>query len=218
MLASVVDVRSNKGEFRLRAVRPEHSESFAERHDTNVSMCLRSILGSERALTAPRLSPNCILFGWIRADFRSVVAHWSSWADCIHMIRQRHPSVAVILITGIHRGPAPCFAAVRTCQGTLEEAGLEIPSWRTLADTLSQREDGTEPAEPKVGWQHRATRCLEDQHLRVQLWPTLTDPVRVLMRSQCGPLASAALTALPTSPHDQTGSTTIPHVVVSTPP
>ena len=128
-----------------------------------------------------------------------MAAHWSSWADCIHMIRQRHPSVAETLITGIHRGPAPCFAAVRTCQGTLEEAGLEIPSWRTLADTPPQREDGAEPAEPKVGWQHRATRCLEDQHLRVQLWPTLTDPVRTLMRSQCGPLASAALTVLPTS-------------------
>ena len=54
---------------------------------------------------------------------------------------------------------------------------MEIPSWRTLADTPPQREDGAEPAEPKVGWQHRATRCLEDQHLRVQLWPTLTDPV-----------------------------------------
>ena len=57
----------------------------------------------------------------------------------IHMIKQRHPSVADTLITGIHRCPAPCFAAVRNCQGTLEEGG----------------------------WQHRATRCLEEQHLRV---------------------------------------------------
>ena len=168
-------------------------------------------------LTAPRLSPNCHSplggLGLTSAVRSRVAAHWSSWADCIHMIRQRHPSVAETLITGIHRGPAPCFAAVRTCQGTLEEAGLEIPSWRTLAGAPPQREEGAEPAEPKVEWQHRATRCLEDQHLRVQLWPTLTDPVRALMRSQ---LASA-LTALPTSRANQTGPTTIPHVVVSTP-
>ena len=83
--------------------------------------------------TAPRLSPNC----------RSrVAAYWSSWADCIHMIKQRHPSVADTLITGIYCGPVPCFAPVRNCQGTLEEAGLEIPSWRTLADTPPEREVG----------------------------------------------------------------------------
>ena len=168
-------------------------------------MCLRSILGSERAPDSTRAISQLPFslggLGLTSAVRSRVAAHWSSWADCIHMIRQRHPSVAETLITGIHRGPAPCLAAVRTCQGTLEEAGLEIPSWRTLADTPPQREGGAEPAEPKVGWQHRATRCLEDQHLRVQLWPTLTDPVRalMLMRSQCGPLASAALTALPTS-------------------
>ena len=166
-------------------------------------MCLRSILGSERAPDSTRAISQLPFslggLGLTSAVRSRVAAHWSSWADCIHMIRQRHPSVAETLITGIHRGPTPCFAPVRTCQGTLEEAGLEIPSWRTLADTPPQREDGAEPAEPKVEWQHRATRCLEDQHLRVQLWPTLTNPVRALMRSQCGPLASAALTALPTN-------------------
>ena len=116
-------------------------------------------------LTAPGLSPNCHSpwggLGLTSAVRSRVAAHWSSWADCIHMIRQRHLSVAETLITGIHRGPAPCFAAVRSRQGTLEEVGL-IPSWRTLVDTPPQREDA-EPAEPKVGWQHRATRCLEDQ-------------------------------------------------------
>ena len=101
-----------------------------------------------------------------------------------------HLSVADILITSIHRSPVLFLAAVRNFQGTLEEAGLEIPSCRTLGDTPLQRKDGAEPPE---------TQCLEEQHFRVQLWPTLTDPVRALMRSQCGPLASAALTALPTS-------------------
>ena len=35
--------------FWLRAVRPEHTEVFAERHDSNVWRCLRNIFGSERA-------------------------------------------------------------------------------------------------------------------------------------------------------------------------
>ena len=38
-----------------------------------------------------------------------------------------------------------------------------VPSW-SLADTPSQREDGAEPSVPMVGWRHRATRCLENQH------------------------------------------------------
>ena len=141
--------------FWLRAVRPELSESFAERHDTNVWMCLRSILGSERAPDNTRAISQLPLslggLGLTSAVRSRVAAHWCSWADCIHMIRQRHPSVAETLITGIHRRPAPCFAAVRTCQGTLEEAGLEIPSWRTLADTPPQREGGADPLSPRWG-------------------------------------------------------------------
>ena len=54
-----------------------------------------------------------------------VAAHWSSWADCVHMIKQRHPKLAETLIMGIHRDPSPCFVAVRHCQGLLEARELQ---------------------------------------------------------------------------------------------
>ena len=44
-------------------------------------------------------------------------------------------------------------------------------------------------------------------------WAELSQPVKALWRSQRGPLASVALTALPTS--RATGSNPIPHLVVS---
>ena len=168
---------ATRANFWLRAVCPEHTESFAARHDDHVWGGL-SLMSAVRS---------------------RVAAHWSSWADCIHMIKQRHPEVAETLIMGIHRDPSPCFVAVRHCQGLLEGAGLDVPSWRSLANTPPVLDPEADPTEPKRGWQHRAARCLEERHLRRQVWPTLSDPARALVRSQQGPLASAALTALPTS-------------------
>ena len=74
--------------------------------------------------------------------------------------------------------PSAGFCSNQDCQGTLEEARSERNWVRNL----------------RVG---NFTRH-EEQHLRMQLWPTLSDPVRALMGSRCGPLAPAALTALPT--------------------
>ena len=82
-----------------------------------------------------------------------MAAHFSSWADCVNMIKQRHPQVAETLIMGIRQDP-PCFAAVRHCQGLLEGAGLDVPSWRSLADTPPVLEPEADPTEPKRGWQH----------------------------------------------------------------
>ena len=143
------------------AVRPEHVCS----HDTNVWM-----------------SP---FHSGIRAGSRADSAVRSR---SVHMIRQRHPSVAESLIR--HPPRPSTVLRVWICWGTLDEAGLEIPSWRTLADAPPQREDGAEPAEPKVGWQHRS-------------WPTLaavSEWVWVLVRLDCpspGP-PKISLSFLPT--------------------
>ena len=49
------------------------------------------------------------------------------------------------------------------------------------------------------GWQRMAVRQVEQKFIHEEVWPTLDDPRRALLRSQRGPLASAPLTALPTS-------------------
>ena len=38
-------------------------------------------------------------------------AHWASWADCLRMVRKRHPSVADTMVLGLERDPAPKFAS-----------------------------------------------------------------------------------------------------------
>ena len=71
-------------------------------------------------------------------------------ADCVHMIKQRHPEVAEIMLTGIDQEVAPCFQAVRDPAGTLREAGLATPTWRVLADTPPVRDLQAKPAEPLI--------------------------------------------------------------------
>ena len=79
------------------------------------------------------------------------------------------------------------------------DAGLVVPPWDELADTPPRREEEPEPSQPKMGWQQRASRKLEAKFIHDSVWPALDDSARALIRSQRGPLASAPLTALPTS-------------------
>ena len=95
--------------------------------------------------------------------------------------------------------PFAMFCCCEALSRAVGRSGLDVPSRRSFADTPPVLEPEADPTEPKRGWQHRAARCLEERHLRRQVWPTLTDPTRAFLRSQQGPLASAALTALPTS-------------------
>ena len=184
---------ATRSNFWLRMVRPDQVQNFAERHDLNVWRCLQALLGIEGAPDLARMLSNLPLsrggLGLSCAARSTVAAHWSSWADCVHMIKQRHPEVAEIMLTGIDHEVAPCFQAVRDCADTLREAGLVMPTWRVLADTPPTRDLQAEPAEPQFGWQHRAASCLEEQFLTT-LWPTFTDAQKALLRSQRGPLAS----------------------------
>ena len=100
---------------------------------------------------------------------------------------------------GLDRDAAPCLAAVRQCREVLAEANFHPPSWRDLAVVVPERAEEVEPNQPKFGWQQHASRSLETKFLNERVWPQMTDAARALLRSQRGPLASAAVTALPTT-------------------
>ena len=118
MLALALDVRVNKSEFLVarclsRAIPPVR----------RMSRCSRVVLsaghlGDTRG-TRSRADhcefPNVHGRTWSR-----VAAFWSSWADCIMMIKDRHPVVANVVIDGIARDPAPCLHAVRRCEETAQ--------------------------------------------------------------------------------------------------
>ena len=70
------------------------------------------------------------------------------------MVRQRHSAVADTMMSGLAKGPARCFEAVRRCAHSLTDAGFESPSWTDLANSQEVVfAQDPEPHEPKVGWQ-----------------------------------------------------------------
>ena len=103
------------------------------------------------------------------------------------------------MIRHLEEGTAPCFQAVRQCKDSLTAAGLVVPSWTELSLTPPEGLEDPEPNQPRHGWQQQATRKLEEGFSTNVVWPRLNDSRRALLRSQHGLLASAALTALPTS-------------------
>ena len=120
-------------------------------------------------------------------------AYFASWADSLRMVRKRHSIIAESMIRHLEVGGVPCFQAARQCREVVEEASLVLPSWTELSHSLPEAEP--EPNQPQHSWQQKATRQLET---RFVTWCGLVCRTRrALLRSQHGPLASAALTALP---------------------
>ena len=55
----------------------------------------------------------------------------------------------------------------------VEDAGLEVPSWRELVETPAARVEDTKPGQPKYG-----TRMVEQSFVHTQVWPGLNGPTR----------------------------------------
>ena len=155
-VALVAHVCIHLGEL-LGESRPDLTDTFAEHHDDNVWTCMRTILGTPAAPDLARVISTLSLsaggLGLASAQRSRGGARWASWADCIRMVKERHPTIAEMMITHMADGTAPCFEAVRACQQSLVTAGLEIPSWRELAETPPARVAEPEPNQPKFGWQ-----------------------------------------------------------------
>ena len=92
----------------------------------------------------------------------------TSWADCIAMVRARHPDVATLIIQRMRdpTGP-PTVSAQTVAQQLIGVEGVEPLSWAALEK--GQRPPRREPEdfEPGVcrhGWQHEAASRVERQH------------------------------------------------------
>ena len=194
---------STRANFWLRTVEPELTERFAERHDASVWRCLNNILGTPSAPDGAQVIATFSLsaggLGLSSAHRVRSAASFASWADSLRMVRKRHPIIAESMIRHLEVGGVPCFQAARHCREVVEEAGLVLPSWTELSLSPPPAEAEPEPNQPQHSWQQKATRQLETRFVSDVVWPGLSDARRALLRSQHGPLASAALTALPSS-------------------
>ena len=79
-------------------------------------------------------------FGLCSTVRTSKAAHWASWADCLPMIRERHPQVVNIMVEQLDRPQTRCFAAVSSALRDLEGVGgFAPPSWREGGDGIQTR-------------------------------------------------------------------------------
>ena len=109
------------------------------------------------------------------------VAHWGSWADCLEMIKQRHPGSVEEIINGVVVGRQHSAMGSTCAEGLRPQTG----------------DAERESCQASHGWQKYAAQTVHEYHRDHVLWPRLSPDQRALVRSQSGPLASVPFTALP---------------------
>ena len=121
-------------------------------------------------------------------------AHWGSWADCLEMIKQRHPGSAEDIIHGMAVGLGH-MKVVEESGARLREMGVITPPWEALAEGLRPQTSDAErePCQVSHGWQKYAAQTVHEHHRDHVLWPRLSPDQRALVRSQSGPLAFRAI-------------------------
>ena len=91
-----------RANYLLRTVQPEFTASFAKRHDKDFWTCLCDILQIDGArsnvVSSASLPPSLGGVGLASACRIREAANWASWADCLEMVRNRHPSIATAMI------------------------------------------------------------------------------------------------------------------------
>ena len=82
-------------------------------------------------------------------------ARWASWADCIGIIHQRHPTVARTIIEAIESNNASHTVQGVVCSmESLRAVGFTIPSWEELILAENQNRvlvEEEDPSQPRFG-------------------------------------------------------------------
>ena len=187
---------ATRANFWLRNVQPAQTFWYAQQHDDNVWDCFSRLTGFSHESLEARLTSSVPLgkggLGLLSAVSIREAAHWASWADILPMVHRRHPEVARMMVSGLARGAASCFTAVRGCVQSLVDVGFEPPEWESLlVDARPQFEEEEDPTQPKIGWQKKGVSQVEGR--------PLSEPERALWRSHSGPVASVVFVALPTT-------------------
>ena len=124
----------------IRVVRPEQSLRFARCHDEGLWRCMCNLLELPRDCVFPVVKDSCTLplvlggLGLRSATTTREPAFWVSWADALHMIHQRNPTIADEVVEGLVRaGGSPNLTEGRNAANNLRGVhGFEPPSWDQL--------------------------------------------------------------------------------------
>ena len=174
-----------KATYLLRVLPPTLVRRFAEDHDDGcgvVSVSCWVSLPTRATLfgPVPQFPSSLEGLGLRRSPVRtSESTYLASWADCLPMMRERHPEVAREFMTRLEAGvETQCWALPRHLPATWH------PRVRaTLIARPPPREpDDYEPGAQRLGWQHEASSRVELQFRELQLMPGLSEGDRALMR------------------------------------
>ena len=126
-----------RANYTLSVVHPELTMSFAARHDASLRRCLSQLLGvapANMCWDLARLPLSLGGLGLRSATLLSRPAFWASWADCLEMIHQRHPTVCARVVDALHtQHPSVHLAGVRASGEHFPATGFRAPSWQELA-------------------------------------------------------------------------------------
>ena len=189
-----------------RVVEPGATQEFSTRNDAALWNCLCQIMQIPTAqpddVRETASTPMKLCGLWLRSARRiSEAAYWASWADCLPMIQQRPPRIAALFVAQLSGQPHTTFLrAASEAPIHLARAGFVAPTWDALALDARpppREPEDVEPGGVRRGWQHSVASEVE-KCARDEWFMRATDQVRALVRSQGGPGAGAALTAVPT--------------------
>ena len=143
---------------------PGQISTFASQHDDQIWACLCTLLGVDPAsvthssrigATLPLRLGGLGLSSAVRLRF---AAHWASWADCIRMVHQRHPSVARTIIDAVEANdPAQAAQGVVSSINSLRSAGFVIPSW----------DEGKDPIKAQLRKRTHPSHVLDDRRMQL---------------------------------------------------
>ena len=122
------------------------------------------------------------------------------------MISQRHPDIAASITSAINnassgQGPALFQELANSRETLITEGFANCPTWEQAQEgARPPQPEEIEPGEFQHGWQFFAASTREQFFREGTLLPNLSASRQALLRSQSGPGAGAAFSALPTSP------------------
>ena len=101
--ALLLHCAGSRANYLLRVIRPELVQNFEEGHNAGLWRCLAQILPASTgadpiAKSTASLPLSMGGLGLRDASRTSELAFWASWADCLSMIRKRHPEVALEMV------------------------------------------------------------------------------------------------------------------------
>ena len=203
LLAHSASARAN---CLLRVMHPEAVEEFARKHDAGLWQCLCDVLGIDPGQETTVKETAVLPMSLGRLGLRSAVklrvpAFWASWADCLPMILERHPTVVHQLMAELEEQDTPILHAVAASVRSLTGVrGFEPPTWHALAAGARpepREPDDYEPGSVRKGWQHEVASRVEEFG-REDLFTRVGEDVQALVRSQGGPGAGLVLSTCPT--------------------